>query len=244
MNNVKEIEWRELEKIEEAVLSKVFKTTRSCSRHLLYLEAGMLPARFLVMRQMLAFLQYILQQPTDSLLNRVYQAQVESPSSGDWASETARVLQTFEIDLTNEEIKAMGVTQFKTLIRKKTAEAAFKYLCEKKSKGQKGREIPYDKVEMSDYLLPDSCASLEEKFDIFEIRTEMNHMPYNFGKKQFCIEECKKLLTNKHILTCSHLNQSNSLIQYNKLLNGNVEEKIEVAKLFRTNLVELRRQLN
>ena len=45
MCNVKEAEWRELEKIEESVLSRVFKTTRSCPRHLLYLEAGMVPAR-------------------------------------------------------------------------------------------------------------------------------------------------------------------------------------------------------
>ena len=91
MNNVKKkIEWRELEKIEDAVLSKVFKTTRSCSCHLLYLEAGMIPARFPVMRQMLALLQYILHQPTESLLERVYQAQLQAPTSGDWASETEK----------------------------------------------------------------------------------------------------------------------------------------------------------
>ena len=174
MNNVKELEWRELEKIEEAVLSKVFKTTRSCSRHLLYLEAGMVPARFLVRRQMLAFLQYILQQPTDSLLHRVYQAQEESPSSGDWVSETAKILQDMKIDISNEEIKAMRVPQFKILIKKKTEVAAFEYLCGKKLKGKKGRELPHDRVQMSDYLLPDSCASLEEKFYIFKLRTEMN----------------------------------------------------------------------
>ena len=53
---------------------------------------------------------------------------------------------------------------------------------------------PSDKVEMSDYFLSGSCASLEEKFNIFEIGTEMNEMPYNFGKKQFSIEECQKHL--------------------------------------------------
>ena len=109
---------------------------------------------------------------------------------------------------------------------------------------KKGRELPYDKVQMSDYLLPDSCASLEEKFNIFKLRTEMNDMPYNFGKKQFCIETCQMLLTNKHILTCLHLNPSNSLIQYNKLLYGNVEEKIEVAKIFGTNLMKLERKIS
>ena len=239
MNNVKELEWRELEKIEEAVLSKVFETTRSCSRHLLYLEAGMIPARFLVMRQMLARLQYILQQPTDSLLHRVYQAQLESPTSGDWASETSKILQMLKIELCNEDIKDMKASQFKSLIRKRTEIVAFSYLCQKQIKGQKGREIPYSKVQMADYLLPDSCATFEEKFDIFETRVEVNDMPYNYGKKMFCIDGCEDLLTNKHILICPHLNKSNSLAQFYQLLNGNVEEKNEVTKVFKLNLLEL-----
>ena len=64
MNNVKEIEFRALEAIEEAVLIKNFQTSRSCSRHLLYMEAGVTPARFQVKRQMLTLLQYIIQQPS------------------------------------------------------------------------------------------------------------------------------------------------------------------------------------
>ena len=75
MNNVKEVEWRELERIEESVWLKIFKTQRSCSRHLLYLEAGIIPVRFHVMRQLMNYLQYILVQPPNSLLQRVCQAQ-------------------------------------------------------------------------------------------------------------------------------------------------------------------------
>ena len=86
MNNVKEVEWRELERIEESVMLKIFKTLRSCSRHLLYLEAGIIPARFQVMRQMMNYLQYILVQPPNSLLQRVYQAQQKNPIRGNWAS--------------------------------------------------------------------------------------------------------------------------------------------------------------
>ena len=71
------------------------KTTRSCPRHLLYLETGMIPSRFL------GLLQYILQQPDDSLMNRVYQAQLKCPTKGDWASETAKIADNFEIQLNN-----------------------------------------------------------------------------------------------------------------------------------------------
>ena len=75
-------------------------------------------------------------------------------------------------------------------------------------------------------------------FYIFELQTGI---PYNFGKTILHIKVSD--VEKTHIWTCSHLNQSNSLIQYNKLLNGNVEEKISVAKLFRTNLMQLYKNL-
>ena len=50
MIHMKEFEYRALEKIEESVLQKVVGTIRSCSRHLLYLELGMIPARFQIQR--------------------------------------------------------------------------------------------------------------------------------------------------------------------------------------------------
>ena len=80
------------------------------------------------------------------------------------------------------------------------------------------------------------CNALEEKFNIFKLRTEMNDMPYNFGKNMFCINGCEDLLTNKHILICPHINKSNSLAQFYQLLNGNVEEKVEALKIFQKNL--------
>ena len=46
MFNIKEKEFRIIEAIEESVLQKIFHTKRSCSRHLLYLESGMIPARY------------------------------------------------------------------------------------------------------------------------------------------------------------------------------------------------------
>ena len=48
MNNIKEAKYRALESIEESELTKVFHTKRSCPKHLLYLEAGIVPARYQV----------------------------------------------------------------------------------------------------------------------------------------------------------------------------------------------------
>ena len=52
MYNVNDTEMRAIERIEESALQKIFKTKRSCPRHLLYLESGMYPARNQIHRQM------------------------------------------------------------------------------------------------------------------------------------------------------------------------------------------------
>ena len=62
MYKVKESDYRALEMIEESVLKKVFRTKKSCPRHILYLETGLVPARYQVERQVLNFLHYILNQ--------------------------------------------------------------------------------------------------------------------------------------------------------------------------------------
>ena len=189
---------------------------------------------------MLVLLQYILQQPDDSLMSRVYQAQIKFPTKGDRASETAKIITSLEIQLTNQEIKKMKINQFKTLVKKKTEIAAFTYLCKKQQRGKKGKYIKYEKLQMADYLLSESCASMKDKFDIFLLRVEMNDRPYNFGQKEFCKEGCQDMLTNKHILTCPLLNKSNCEHQHHQLLNGSVEEKIKVLNIFMKNLNELK----
>ena len=95
-------------------MGRGFKTLRSCSRHLLYLGAGIVPARYQVMRQMMKILQYILMQPPNSLLQRIYQAQIGNPTKGDWANEAKNSANHLDIQLSNQEIQHMKRTQLKT----------------------------------------------------------------------------------------------------------------------------------
>ena len=145
---------------------------------------------------MLARLQYILLQPTDSLQHRVYQAhvyqaqaqmykvyqvyqvQLESSTSGDWACETYKILQMLKIELSNQDIKDMKASQFEALIRNKTEIVFFfSYIFEKQIKGQKGREITCTKVQMADYLLPDTLV-----FETF-LKSGKLHCKLTFNRK-------------------------------------------------------------
>ena len=228
MHNVKEFEWRAIESTEESVIQRVAGTLKSCGRHLLYLENGFVPARFQVQRQMLNRLQYILQQPEGSLLPRMYEAQRKFPTKGDWASETALIVEKHEINLTNCQIRCMKENTFKALTKRQSRKRAFKYLITKLQGGSKGSSIRYNTLEMADYLLPECELTVEEKISMFSIRCEMNDLPFNFGTKQDCQLGCSEPMNTEHILLCSQLNENAHDLKFDNILNGTLRQKIEV----------------
>ena len=75
MYDIKENDFRQLERIEEDMLRKLFKTGRGCPVFQLYLESGHLPARFYIKRTKLVFYHYILNQKEDSMIFQFLMAQ-------------------------------------------------------------------------------------------------------------------------------------------------------------------------
>ena len=81
-----------------------------------------------------------------SLPSRMYQSQ----GKRDWASEVAKIVSNFEINLSNHVIKHMVEVEFKKLT--KLQSATFKYLLDKLQSDKQGKNIKYSQFEMSDYL--------------------------------------------------------------------------------------------
>ena len=236
MYNVIEKEWRALEKIEESVLIKVFKTKRSCPRHLLYLETGMYPARYQVHRQMLNFLQYILQQPSESLLQSMLEVQTRNPTKGDWVSTVTELLEKYNLKMSMKEIQSTTPSIFKNLVKKNVEKCAFNDLIKKQKSGQKGQLLVFERLEMSDYLLPECKISVEDKIELFSIRSEMNNLPCNFGKETQCEQGCYEVLNSEHIYSCTKLNKQKIPINnYENILKGTMNQKVEVLKKIQEN---------
>ena len=101
-------------------------------------------------------------------------------------------------------------------------------------KGSKGSMIEYNSPGAQDYLNPCFDLKLEEQIYMFSLRSEMNQLSTNFKRNQkmsssFCVPECKSILDNQHLVFCPTLNQ-NSETNYEKIFNGNIQEKIEAFK--------------
>ena len=169
-----------------------------------------------------------MQQPEGSLLPRMYEAQRKFPTKGDWASETALIVEKHEINLTNCQIRCMKENTFKALTKRQSRKTAFKYLITKLQGGSKGSSIRYNTLEMADYLLPECELTVEEKISMFSIRCEMNDLPFNFGTKQDCQLGCSEPMNTEHILLCSQLNENAHDLKFDNILNGTLRQKIEV----------------
>ena len=66
---------------------------------------------------MLVFLHYILQQPKDSLMHKVFEADKQNPTKGDWVSSVTTLMNRYNIEWTFLQIGEMKSTIFKTLFK-------------------------------------------------------------------------------------------------------------------------------
>ena len=234
MYNIKEDEFRSIERIEEDLLRIFFKTTRGCPIFQLYFESGHIPARFVIKRMKILFFRYIITQKETSLMYRFIMAQKKNYVKGDWYSDVKNVLKEFEIELSEESIQNIPEGVFKKLVRDKTYSAAFKYLKVKQTRGSKGADIKYTLIELQDYLNPFANLTLEDQRYIFSLRSKMNEIKNNFPKDRnmkivYCVKQCNTELDNEHITWCKFMNKENDY-KYAHILNGDISEKKEALK--------------
>ena len=151
MYDTKEVEYRLIERIEEDLLRKIFKTGSGCPIFQLYLESGHIPARFAIKRMKVIFFKYIISQDEGSLMFKLLMAQKNNRKRGDWYSEVKNIINELNISLNDEDIKKTTVFEFKKIVKEKTKVAALKYLKEMQRKDKKGAGINYNSIELQDY---------------------------------------------------------------------------------------------
>ena len=72
--NLSEQDIRSLEQSDEILISKILGSTANTSNAFKYLELGIFPLRFEIMKRKLSFLQYLLKQEKTSMIFQVFQA--------------------------------------------------------------------------------------------------------------------------------------------------------------------------
>ena len=149
---------RSLEQTDEILLSKILESSANTSNAFKYLELGIYPIRFEIMKRKIVYLHYLLQQEKSSMVYKVLQATQNHPVKNDFVQTCTKYLEQLDINLTFDELAAMSQWKVKNLVKQKTYQAGFKYLIEKAS-SQNIAHIKYKELNMQDYLLDGNVNS-------------------------------------------------------------------------------------
>ena len=233
--NVSKKDIENLEKVDEALLRKIFSAQCKTPLEVLYLESGNIPIQFILMSRRLNFLHYILNQPTDSLLRNVFDAQVNNPIGGDWVTQVEMDIKDLQLSLSFDQIRNIPKEQFKKIIKEKVKTKSFELLTKIQATHSKSKNIVYKKLGLQTYLSSDSSLTIKEKSFIFSARARMIDVKANFkvGKTNLRCRKClKEEETQRHLLECPELMDNSVMIgsdipKYEDLFSTDVD-KVEV----------------
>ena len=108
------------------------------------------------------FLHYVLQQPTESLLYKCYEAQSNDRLEGDWIEEAEKNLVDLGITLSMFEIQSYSKIMFRKLVREKASEYSLTLLMKDKETQTKCKNINFSDLKVQDYVLS-KCLTTQQK---------------------------------------------------------------------------------
>ena len=224
---------RSLEQTDEILLSKVLGSEANTSNIFKYLELGVYPVRFDIMKRKVLFLQYILKQEKESMMYKVFQATLDHPSKNDFVTTCLKYLKCLNITLSLDEISELSEYRFKHIVKEKTRAAAFKYLMEQKNlpgKNTKIKNIHYNSLCIQEYLLDGNENSDIAKV-IFKARGKnleiKEHKKWKFSDN-ICVGCDVNFESEAELLACPGLAEQ-----------GHPDEKLSFKSLFGKNTSEM-----
>ena len=238
--NLVEKEIRILERIEEDYLRKLFKTEKGCPISQLYLESGLYPARFDIIKIQVLFYHYILCQEEDTIIFQFLEAQKRHPIKGDWIQGVQKNMKYINLTLSENELKQMNKKHLKVILTRKIYEKSLQYL--KDLRQSKGKQIKYEKLKMAEYLMPyDFNLSIEDKRQMFSLKNRMVNIHENFPSKgldKMCKAGCDTEETIQHIYMCDKYDYKHIHTEYEHIYNGTVTEQTHIYKIMKKKLEE------
>ena len=118
------------------------------------------------------------------------------------------------------------------MIRRKCKQSAFEYLLNKKR--EKGKDIQFNSLRMSEYLLPNDELDINEQRKIFELRNNMTEIKSNYvsEKENTSVCICGEKENQKHIYNCTNLNKKIPEVKYEKIYEENLKEILYIIRKF------------
>ena len=115
---------KDLEKPDKVLKEKPFESNAS-KFFFYYLEFGILPAKYVILKKRLKYLKYILDEDIESMIRRVYEEQKNESIKGDFSYLTKSDLDELKMKITEDDIIKHTKASWNKLINQETENFAF-----------------------------------------------------------------------------------------------------------------------
>ena len=253
-HSVSETEYRMLETVDEHLLRALVKGQSKTALEFLYLEAGVIPLRFVIASRRLLYHQVLLQRDDDELTKKIYLAQKDDITPGDFAELVAKDFLSINIQQDDREIMMTDRDTYKLHIKAKIKTAAFDYLKEKQQQHSKIKHIHYDTLCVQNYMVSPIFPN-EEVNLLHALRSRTTECRAKFKQKYIhsnilCTLCQLENEDQQHILQCSIILReynsdevAQSSVKYDDIFSEDVHKQKEATSLF-LKLFEIRKKLN
>ena len=172
-------------------LRSILKTPKSTPKEMLYLELGCLPCRDIIRQKRLVYLYYILNQNPESMIYRLFEAQLNNRTSKDWVTTILKDMEEIKINMKFDDIKSMKKGAYINLVKRSIKNHVFENLSAKQKKHSKVNNWSHSFFTMQKYLKPNSeSIKVEDSQNIFKLRCNMMQVKMNY-KNLYETHECR-----------------------------------------------------
>jgi len=241
-----------LEKIDNKLLRAICKAHSKTPVEFLYLETGCTPLRFAMQSRRMMYLHHILSRENKELIKRVYTAQTENPTKGDFAFQVNEDMEILE--MTEQSITTLTKTAFKQLVKEKTNHEAEKYLKKLQESHKKVNMVKYEKFKIQQYMVDKRMTNPMVELLVAARSSMVKGIRKNFvssSERTQCPLLCRDTEedTQRHLLECPVLlaaltvkgEEQRDAVEYEDLF-GDMEMQLRITPVM-MRLLEIREEL-
>ena len=235
------------ERIEQRFLRSILNAHSKTPIEALYLELGIVPLRFHLMKRRILYLHDIVNRDDEELVKKIVLAQKERSCSGDFYEQVLENMRL--LDLNFEMLMANSKAKVKADVGVSIEEKAYQYLIGLANTHSKTQEMLYQSCNGSEYFRdPKFTPELANLLFKFRTRTYMvkNNFRNNYKNTNILCPLCEiSNDTQQHIMKCHKIvktYQHEIQSKYDDIYSKNLETLLAVAMTLH-DLTEIRKEL-
>ena len=236
-----------LETVDQALIRSILSAHKSTTKEVLYLETGTIPIRWIIPQRRINYLKHILSRNKNELIRKVFEAQKEHPTKGDFIELVTKDLKQFELTYDEVASENMSKQVLKKELRKRAEKLAFTELRIGIAQGKKAKDLRYSELKMQEYLKSEHLSNDEAKVMVALRSKCLKGIKGNFKHMhkvcQHCPLQCNieepQEDSQEHLLKCKAVGGSN--IEMDFMHASHVEQGLLAKEVLR--VMTIREQL-